>query len=510
MASERRGTVLRQIQTLFDAGTCTGLTDGQLLDRFLAGRDESAFAVLVDRHGPMVLHVCRAVLRDPDDAEDAFQATFLVLARRAASIRNSGSVGSWLFGVASRVASCARSAAARRRTHERRGAERAARPGADQESADEDDRSAVHEEVERLPERFRAPVVLCYLEGWTCEEAAGQLGLPVGTVKSRLSRAKTRLHTRLTRRGCAPVASAWAPLPVMHSPAVPAKLASSALKSAMAVVAGRVTPVGVLSASVATLTEGVLRTMFFSKLKIGALVALSAGAITIGTGALVGQESATKKDGGLPPPTTTERAKPPDAVETTVQTPEERERWVKLARYRLALFRTQEEPYVKAARDRLEAQKTFYEEGRITIDRYLDASRQLMDAEQRLEVVDRRLGRTAPDRSAAAQAHLARVKEVEEREQSELKVGRATQADLAEARLARMQAERIASQEGGPNLVGRLDVQSFERREDQVGDEQAASRRIADLERRLGDLERKFEQKFGLPEILEPASPRRR
>jgi len=508
VATERRGSTLRQIQALFVAGTCTGLTDGQLLDRFLAGRDESAFAVLVDRHGPMVLRVCRAVLRDPDDAEDAFQATFLVLARRAASIRDRGSVGSWLFGVASRVASCARASAARRRTHERKGAAVVSRSGADPVSAEDDDRSAVHEEVERLPERFRAPVVLCYLEGRTCEEVAGQLGLPVGTVKSRLSRARTRLHARLTRRGCAPVASALAPFSVMHAPAVPAELASSTLKSAMAFVVGRMAPVGVISASVATLTEGVLRTMFFSKLKIGALVALSASAITIGTGVLVGQEPATRKDGGLPTTSTTERAKPPDAAETAVQSPEERERWLKLARYRLALLRTQEEPYVKAARDRLEAQKTFYDEGRITIDRYLDASRQLMDAEQRLEVVDQQPARTGPDRSAAAQAHLERVKQVEQREQSELKVGRGTEADLAEARLARMQAERIVAQEGGPFRQGLLPGQSIERNAVKGGDEQAASRRIADLERRLGDLERKFEQKFGVPGILEPATRR--
>jgi len=503
VASERRGTVLRQIQTLFDAGTCTGLTDGQLLDRFLAGRDESAFAVLVDRHGPMVLRVCRAVLRGPDDAEDAFQATFLVLARRAASIRNQGSVGSWLFGVAHRVASCARASAVRRRMHERKGAVVVSGPGADPESAEDDERSVVHEEVGRLPERFRAPVVLCYLEGWTCEEAAGRLGLPVGTVKSRLSRAKTRLRSRLTRRGCAPVASALAPFPVLHSPAVPAKLASSALKSAMAFVAGRVAPVGVISASVATLTEGVLSTMFLSKLKVGALVALSAGAITIGTGVLVGQESATKKDGGLPSTSETERVKPSDADQSTVQTPEEREHWVKLARYRLAVFRIQEEQYVKAARDRLEAQKTFYEEGRITIDRYLDASRQLMDAEQRLELVDHRPARTPPDRSAAAQAHLARVMEIERREQSELKVGRGTRADLAEARLARMQAERIVAQEGGRLLSG----QSIEWIKDKGKDEQAASRRIADLERRLSDLERKFDQLSKAPATPKPMQP---
>ena len=299
MASDRSGTVLRQIQTLFGAGTCTGLTDGQLLDRFLAGRDESAFAVLVDRHGPMVLRVCRAVLRDPDDAEDAFQATFLVLARRAASIRNRGSVGELaLRGRLPRrlVRPIRRGPAADARAQGgREGVQTRSRPGiGGGRRSFRGPRGS-----RRLPERFRAPVVLCYLEGWTCEEAAGRLGLPVGTVKSRLSRAKTRLHARLTRRGCAPVASASGPIPGhARSPAVPAKLASSALKSAMAFVAGRVAPVGVISASVATLTEGVLRTMFLSKLKIGALVALSAGAITIGAGVLVGQEPATRKDGG--------------------------------------------------------------------------------------------------------------------------------------------------------------------------------------------------------------------
>ena len=298
MASERSGAVLRRIQTLFVAGTCTGLTDGQLLDRFLAGRDESAFAVLVDRHGPMVLRVCRAVLRDPDAAEDAFQATFLVLARRAASIRDRG-LGRELAlrGRLPRRLVCPirrGTAADARAQGGGEGVQARSRPGNRRGTTIV---RVVHEEIGRLPERFRAPVVLCYLEGWTCEEAAGRSGLPVGTVKSRLSRAKTRLHTRLTRRGCAPVASALAPFPVMHAPAVPAKLASSALKSAMAFVAGRAAPVGVISASVATLTEGVLRTMFFSKLKIGALVALSAGAITIGTGVLVGQEPATRKDG---------------------------------------------------------------------------------------------------------------------------------------------------------------------------------------------------------------------
>ena len=126
MASIRDGPVLRQIQALYRAGTCSGLTDGQLLERYMSGqgeRAELAFAALIEHHGPMVLRTCRAVLRDEHDAEDAFQATFLVLARRAGSICRRGSLGSWLFGAATRVARCARSEVARRRRHERRRAE---------------------------------------------------------------------------------------------------------------------------------------------------------------------------------------------------------------------------------------------------------------------------------------------------------------------------------------------------------------------------------------------------
>jgi hypothetical protein len=297
------------------------------------------------------------------------------------------------------------------------------------------------------------------------------------------------------------VASASVPFAAIRSSPVPEKLVDAALKSAMTFASGRTAPVGALSSSVATLTEGVLKAMFFSKLKVGALVALSAGAITIGAGVLVGQEPATKKGGGLS--TTTERAEPPDADQTTVRAPEERERWAKMARRRLEMFRAQQEQYVKAARDRLEAQKAFYEEGRITIDRYLDASRQLMDAQQRLADINRR----PADRTAAAQDHLGRVREIEQREESELKIGRATRADLTEAHLARMQAESFVAQEGEPFRLGLLPGHSIERIEVKGGDEESSSRRIADLERRLTDLERKFDQLSKAPATLKPAQP---
>ncbi len=199
----------RYVRMLFNAGTAGGLTDGQLLERFTAQGGEAAelaFATLVERHGPMVLRVCRSVLRDPHAAHDAFQATFLVLVRRAGSLWVRDSLGPWLHQVAYRVASSERSAEIRRRRHERRAAELSG-PGARDE--DRDDLEAVlHEEVNRLPWGCRAAVVLCYFDGLSPEQAARQLGCPVGTVQSRLARGRERLRKRLTRRGLAPALGA--------------------------------------------------------------------------------------------------------------------------------------------------------------------------------------------------------------------------------------------------------------------------------------------------------------
>ncbi len=193
------------LEALFGGGTCAGLSDGQLLERFLAGRNEAgelAFETLVSRHGPAVLRVCRGVLRDPNDVHDAFPAVFLVLARRAGAIRRRASLGSWLYGVAVRVAARARVAVVRRSIRDRRTAQAAqaivaAGPIQDGDSLAERHEGAliIHQEVNRLPERFRAPIVLCYLEGLTHDEAAARLSWPVGTVRSRLFRARARCAT---------------------------------------------------------------------------------------------------------------------------------------------------------------------------------------------------------------------------------------------------------------------------------------------------------------------------
>jgi RNA polymerase sigma factor (sigma-70 family) len=217
---------------LFHFGAVGTLSDAQLLDRFASRRDEAAeaaFEELVARHGPMVLRICRGVLHDAHDAEDAFQAVFLVLASRAGSIRRSGSVASWLFGVAQRVACRARRGAARRQRLNRIVAERTS--GSDPSGETDLDSAPLHEEIDGLPERLRAPVVLCYLQGLTYAAAARQLGLSEVAVRGRLARARERLRYRLTRRGvtvpagllaagAASLAQAAIPLTLIHSTGV--------------------------------------------------------------------------------------------------------------------------------------------------------------------------------------------------------------------------------------------------------------------------------------------------
>jgi RNA polymerase sigma factor (sigma-70 family) len=177
------------------------MTDAELLEEFLGRRNAVAFETLVRRHGPLVLRVCRDVLDDPDDAEDAFQATFLVLVRRAGSIRDPDSLGRWLHEVANRVALRARADARRRYTRQRQGGEMTAPDPGHEDAERRELRAAVHAELNRLPENLRAPLILCYLEERSYEEAARRLRLPLGTLKARLSRGRDLLRSRLVRRG---------------------------------------------------------------------------------------------------------------------------------------------------------------------------------------------------------------------------------------------------------------------------------------------------------------------
>ena len=278
----RDGAILRQLRTLYNIGTIGDLTDGQLLERFATDADEVAelaFSALVERHEAMVWRVCLAIVRDEHEAEDAFQATFLVLVRKARSLWVRDSLGPWLHQVACRTASCLRTTVIRRRKHEQRCAEKdAARSVEVGTPLDPDLDAAVHEEVNRLPEKYRAPVVLCDLEGRTHQEAARSLGWPIGTVKSRQSQGRRLIRDRLVRRGLG-LAAAGAVVESLRQTAVaamPKEVSRSTVNAAMQQSARLLTGFGV-SAHVLTLTQGVLRAMLWIKLRLLAVATLAVG-----------------------------------------------------------------------------------------------------------------------------------------------------------------------------------------------------------------------------------------
>lgn len=205
--------VAQEVRTLWDSGALGGLDDGVLLERFLRrdASSEAAFEALVRRHGPMVLRVCRRVLGDPHDAHDAAQATFLILARKAGTVRRRAALANWLFGTAQRVAARARRADIRRKIHERRSAELGASRLTSNEAPDETRGwPEIFEELERLPGHARTAIVLCDLEGLSHEQAANQVGCPLRTLQTRLYRGRDRLRRRLVDRGVMPAVSAWA------------------------------------------------------------------------------------------------------------------------------------------------------------------------------------------------------------------------------------------------------------------------------------------------------------
>lgn len=304
MADADSAAVLRHARVLFGAGAVGGATDGQLLERFnsrgVGGAEadaaEAAFAVLLARHGPMVLGVCRRALRDPADVADAFQATFLVLLRKAGSVRVDDSLGRWLYGVSRKVASRARSDAARHAARDSKLSSDPITPPHDPERAER--LEALDEEVARLPAPFRSAVVLCDLGGLTHEAAARQLGCPVGTIESRLSRGRKRLRERLTRRGLAP--TVVAPGLGLALPAVPEALSASTVQAAFAA--------GSRASVVSSLIEGVIKDMAWTKLK---MLAMGFGAFAAACGVGVFAAERLKDDD---PPKQTEIQKKTDLV----------------------------------------------------------------------------------------------------------------------------------------------------------------------------------------------------
>jgi RNA polymerase sigma factor (sigma-70 family) len=284
MAGVRLPELLRYLRRAAAPAEAPVGSDAQLLERFATARDEDAFELLVRRHGPMVLSVCRRVLGDAHEAEDAFQAAFLVLARKAPAAARCRSAGAWLHTVAYRVALRARSSRAARTARERPLDEPV--PAGDSDPALEavkrDVRRVIDEEVSRLPEKYRVPFVLFHLEGRSSAEVARDLGCPVGTVESWLSRARARLRAALARRGLAPT-PALLPVPLAHAgpPAVPAALLRSTVRAAPLVAAGRAVAAGTVPARVASLLKAVRHDALVSRFRMALWALLLVGLVGV-------------------------------------------------------------------------------------------------------------------------------------------------------------------------------------------------------------------------------------
>ena len=295
MAEAEYSLILRSIRRLVEDESVRQHSDQHLLRQFSDHRDEAAFGMLLRRHGPMVLDVCRGVFGNDADAEDAFQATFLVLVSKASSIRKTASVGSWLHGVAYRTAVKARAQLATRRKKEAHAPTRTIWEPDDLTWREMQE--ILHEELNGLAERYRVPLVACYLEGRTQDQAAAQLGLAMSTLKERLERGRSLLRARLVRRGLGPaavlLATAWPS--ATASAYLPATLASSTIKAASLYAAGQAVEKGVISVKVAALTEGVLSSMWPMKTKMTAAVLLLVGSF-VGVGLAWGVSQRGAKD----------------------------------------------------------------------------------------------------------------------------------------------------------------------------------------------------------------------
>jgi RNA polymerase sigma factor (sigma-70 family) len=255
-----------------------------LLERFANHRDEAAFEALVRRHGPMVLGVCRRVLAHAQDMEDAFQTTFLVLVRRAGSVERPELLGNWLYGVAYRTALKAKANAARRRDHERRAA---CMPREEPDPTWREVRTVLDEELNQLPDKYRAPLVLCYLEGRTNQEAARLLGWPTGSMSGRLAAGRELLRKRLERRGH-PLAEGMLAFHLGHNMVagtLPTSLVTTTVKAAVLFAAGKAVAGSALSASVAALTEEMLQALGVTLVRRSVIISVVLG-LLVGFGAL--------------------------------------------------------------------------------------------------------------------------------------------------------------------------------------------------------------------------------
>jgi RNA polymerase sigma factor (sigma-70 family) len=287
MAASHFKSVVQTLRRATLAGDDGGRTDGQLLERYVRSREEAAFAALVRRHGPMVWGICRRMLSHVQDAEDAFQATFLVLVRKAASVTPREMVANWLYGVARHIALKARATTARRRGREKQ-VTAMPEPAGEQQELWNDLQPLLDQELGRLPDKYRAVIVVCDLEGKTRKEAARHFNLPEGTVASRLATARGMLAKRLARHGLAVSGGVLAAVLSERaaSARVPATVASGTIRAASLVAAGQAAAPAAVSMKAVALAEGVLKTMLLSRLKIGTAVLVVLAVLGVGTAIL--------------------------------------------------------------------------------------------------------------------------------------------------------------------------------------------------------------------------------
>src|SRR5262245_50144480 len=295
MATGQLSGVIQHLRRAMLVRDGAGLTDQQLLEDYISRRDQAPLAALVQRHGPMVWGVCRRVLTNYHDAEDAFQATFLVLVGRAASIASPELLANWLYGVAHQTAIKARATVAKRKTRERQVTEMPEPAGVEQNLWN-DLQPLLDQELSRLPDKYRGVIVLCDLEGKTRKEVAGQLGCAEGTVASRLARARNMLAKWLARHGVVLSGGALAGVlsQQLASAGVPYSVVSSTIKAASLFAAGQAA--GVISVTVAALTEGVMKAMLFSKLKTAFAIVLILGFVATGATILTCRSAAGQDD----------------------------------------------------------------------------------------------------------------------------------------------------------------------------------------------------------------------
>jgi RNA polymerase sigma factor (sigma-70 family) len=470
------------LEVLWGAGICSALPDGQLLARFLAARDpagELAFELLVKRHGPMVERVCRQILDDPVDVHDAWQAVFLVLARRASAIRKRESLGSWLHGVAVRVANRTRANAIRQRVRERRTDAAAAAQALESEGVREVASSAiereenaqvVHQEISRLPEKYRVPIVLCYMEGLTHDEAAASLNWPVGTVRSRLSRGRDKLRGRLSQHGLAAPAAVgpvglWLAGNEAAPPAVAATLCAGSstgipdhvakLVAALASQAanGSISATTTVPATSLTLAEGVLKMMTLKKLSVIAVVLLSLATLSAGGGLALLRTSGAQD--GQPREKQSERTKPDSPFEIPpIAAADE--------------LAAQKEELVRLALERYELQLKRYVQGELPLAEMIDAC----DAVENAELRSRNPARTL---SAIKERALNRFKSIERTVTNNYNAGQLSKVDLQEIKRRRLQAE--------------IDLKTPD---NEKIDAPAILRRLNELEKKVQELEKRL------------------